>query len=337
MVKSTPLTVVVVLLLIAHNVYTLYIMRLAVERPVGPSNGEKQVFTSGRIAVVRPFIPSHVDRLVEDMASWERPEFRPCALPAGNDDGDRPDLVLYFSYPLDQFPEVVSTLQRAWAAAAWSPCFAEMRIISAGLDPAADRYLPSQKTAESAKDEAEAEEAKPPAPSGVVLMYFNLMLDPAFGEAYEYFLYMEPDLTAVRAGWLDQFSRECHDELHNFWMKGSIYAGPKYVSDETDSPWLFHINGNAIYHVGDPGFRDYIKKLRQLEGALTNPFDVTMYEFRRQRFTLSQRTIHRFLYGEYIQNYGVSGYSLRQLLVDKPRTFLVHKKHNCPECDPVEP
>lgn len=140
---------------------------------------------------------------------------------------------------------------------------------------------------------------------------------------------------------------------------GSIYAGPKYVSDETDSPWLFHINGNAIYHVGDPGFRDYIKKLRyvdrprvcggacavtelcevcrQLEGALTNPFDVTMYEFRRQRFTLSQRTIHRFLYGEYIQNYGVSGYSLRQLLVDKPRTFLVHKKHNCPECDPVEP
>jgi hypothetical protein len=116
--------------------------------------------------VVRPFIPSHVDRLVEDMASWERPEFRPCdSGPAGNA-GDRPDLVLYFSYPLDQFPEVVSTLERAWAAATWRPCFAELRIISAGLDPAADRYLPSQKTAESAKDEAEAEEAKRPAPSG---------------------------------------------------------------------------------------------------------------------------------------------------------------------------
>ncbi len=116
--------------------------------------------------MVRPFIPSHVDRLVEDMASWERPEFRPCdSGPAGNA-GDRPDLVLYFSYPLDQFPEVVSTLERAWAAATWRPCFAEMRIISAGLDPAADRYLPSQKTAESAKEEAEAEEAKRPAPSG---------------------------------------------------------------------------------------------------------------------------------------------------------------------------
>jgi hypothetical protein len=131
-------------------------------------------------------------------------------------------------------------------------------------------------------------------------MYFDLMLDPAFAEAYEYFLYMEPDLTAVRAGWLDQLTRECHDELHSFWMKGvvcahtphsrtrsccvdnhnrthtltqnewwpfsgSIYAGPKYVSDETDSPWLFHINGNAIYHVGDPEFRDYIKKVRYVD------------------------------------------------------------------------
>jgi GT2 family glycosyltransferase len=56
--------------------------------------------------------------------------------------------------------------------------------------------------------------------AGVVLMYFNLMLDQAFAEAYEYFLYMEPDLTAVRAGWLDQLRRECTDELHNFWMKG---------------------------------------------------------------------------------------------------------------------
>lgn len=75
----------------------------------------------------------------------------------------------------------------------------------------------------------------------------------------------------------------------------------------------------------------------QLEGALTNPFDVTMYEFRRRRFTLSQRTIHKFLYGEYIQNYGVSGYSLRRVLAEKPNTFLVHKKHQCSECDPVEP
>ena len=39
MVKSTPLTVAVVLLLIAHSVYTLYIMRLAVERPVGACCG----------------------------------------------------------------------------------------------------------------------------------------------------------------------------------------------------------------------------------------------------------------------------------------------------------
>jgi hypothetical protein len=53
-------------------------------------------------------------------------------------------------------------------------------------------------------------------------MYFNLMLDPTFYNRYEYFLYMEPDLTAIRSGWLDQLQRECHGELHNFWMKGAL-------------------------------------------------------------------------------------------------------------------
>jgi hypothetical protein len=33
MVKTSPLTVVVVLLLIAHNVYTLYFMRVAIDKP----------------------------------------------------------------------------------------------------------------------------------------------------------------------------------------------------------------------------------------------------------------------------------------------------------------
>ncbi len=72
-----------------------------------------------------------------------------------------------------------------------------------------------------------------------------------------------------------------------------------------------------------------------LPGALTRPFDVTIYEYRRTRFMLSQRIIHKFIYIEYIQNWGVSGYSLSQLLTERPHTFLVHKKHECPECDPV--
>jgi hypothetical protein len=41
-----------------------------------------------------------------------------------------------------------------------------------------------------------------------------------------------------------------------------MYVGSKYVSDATDDPWLFHINGNAIYHVGDPEFRALVKQVR---------------------------------------------------------------------------
>ncbi len=41
-----------------------------------------------------------------------------------------------------------------------------------------------------------------------------------------------------------------------------MYTGPKFVSDETSDPWLFHINGNAIYHVGDQEWRAFIKDVR---------------------------------------------------------------------------
>lgn len=61
-------------------------------------------------------------------------------------------------------------------------------------------------------------------------MYYNLMLDPEFYGAYEYFLYMEPDMKAIRPGWLDQLRRECHDELHNFWMKGTFASSPSAES-----------------------------------------------------------------------------------------------------------
>jgi hypothetical protein len=151
-------------------------MAAAAAAGVDTTRREKQTFTSGRIAVVRPFIPSHVDRLVADMASWELPEFSPCH-DVDHDAGaaawsaTKPDLVLYFSYPLDQFPDVVATVRRAWVDARWRRCFADVKLMSAGLDAEADRYLPNQKTASSAKekegdDQPAEREPKRPAPSG---------------------------------------------------------------------------------------------------------------------------------------------------------------------------
>lgn len=131
--------------------------------------------------MVRPFIPAHVDWLVHDMATWNLPEFAPCEKEEGKwreheeEDGSRvdrllaerekPDLVLYFSYPLEEFPEVVRTLRGSWATAPWRECFARVRIISAGLNASADRYLPNQKMANSSKEE-DPEQQKRPAPSG---------------------------------------------------------------------------------------------------------------------------------------------------------------------------
>jgi hypothetical protein len=83
-------------------------------------------------------------------------------------DEQKPDLVLYFSYPLEEFPEVVATLRRAWKDARWRHCFADMRLISAGLNATADRYLPGRRTQQTEENTNTTlpEEDKRPAPSG---------------------------------------------------------------------------------------------------------------------------------------------------------------------------
>lgn len=172
--------VVALVLVVGYNTYTLWSLAIQVVGNAKPCPAaadrqvlqearelEQRTFTSGRIAVVRPFIPAHLDRLLEDMASWERPEFAPCrAEPLGRSD-QKPDIVFYFSYGLHQFPDVVATLRRTWTAAGWRRCFAHMRVISAGLNETADRYLPGQKTANASRSSAEEEgQKRQPAPSG---------------------------------------------------------------------------------------------------------------------------------------------------------------------------
>lgn len=142
----------------------------------------------------------------------------------------------------------------------------------------------------------------------MVLAFHSINERPDIYKTYEYFMMMEPDVAPIRANWLNQLVKECFGELHNFWMKGSMYVGSKFVDDDTSSPWLYHINGNSIYHVGDWQWRQFLKEVKHKEGV-GNPYDVSIYEYRRTHFKRNQQIIHRFLYTQFIQNYGVAGMS----------------------------
>jgi len=141
---------------------------------------------------------------------------------------------------------------------------------------------------------------------GVVLTFHSLNERPEIYKYYEYFMLMEPDVHPIRANWLDQFVRECFGELHNYWMKGSMYVGPKFVDESTSAPWLYHINGNSIFHVADWEWRSFLGEVKRVMGV-GNPYDVSIYEYRRNRFKRNQQIIHKFIYTPFILNYGVSG------------------------------
>jgi len=184
-------------------------------------------------------------------------------------------------------------------------------------------------------------------------MFFNLMENQDIFQQYDYAFIMEPDTNPIRKAWLDILRIECQMSVHHpFWMKGSIYVGGKYVDDSTNTPWytlclsitlarthntayrLYHINGNALYNIGDAAFREFLAEVKKAAGV-GNAYDISIYEYRRAKFTRHQKIIHKFIYAPFILNYGVSGYSLSAVRKEKPETFLIHKKRGCEVCDPI--
>ena len=84
---------------------------------------------------------------------------------------------------------------------------------------------------------------------------------------FHYFYLMEPDVTPIRPGWLEKLC----DELaitspgQDFWLKGSNQKCNRYYGDIA-SRHDWHINGNSIYKVGDPGFEEF---LANVQGSYT--------------------------------------------------------------------
>lgn len=70
----------------------------------------------------------------------------------------------------------------------------------------------------------------------------------------DYVFQMETDCVPLRAGWLTAL-RELVTTEADFWLLGSAYHGLEELSPSFKN----HINGNAIYAVGDAGFQDFLK------------------------------------------------------------------------------
>jgi hypothetical protein len=186
--------------------------------------------------VVMPLFDGQIDRVEANLASWET-QYPPCAATAAAATSRvRPTLVLYLSTPTTTRDEdaVRRSLLTASSTAAVSRCFGGVVIASVSSDN-------SHKT-------------------GARLMFEHMINKrvEALRDARSV-LYMEPDMLPIRAGWLTALEKDA-EKGGEFWVKGSLLMGdynatrPYLKKRKFYKAVLYHINGNALYFLGDGRF-----------------------------------------------------------------------------------
>lgn len=159
---------------------------------------------------------------------------------------------------------------------------------------------------------------------------FEFMLNGWLGmQEPSYVLYMEPDCLPIRPNWLMILDSITRWPNSPFWMKGSIFRGRTKALTNRIIYNLFHINGNALYNLGDPAFRHfyfdqvrpYIKKYYN-EGA----YDTDIYKFLLDigNYNHARRLAHLFQFTDTIQNMWHSNYSISGLKAMSEMVVLAH-------------
>lgn len=152
------------------------------------------------------------------------------------------------------------------------------------------------------------------------------------GPPVSYVMYMEPDCLPVASAWLTTLYQQTAWPILPFWIKGSMFrGGNRRVGLSRKPEVLFHINGNALYHIGDPGFRDfyfhiYKPWILSRSHGKERSFDTLLFFFLTDpfNFNIAKTIVHLFQYTDIIQNFWQSSYSVSQLAKAYPNTVLVH-------------
>lgn len=142
---------------------------------------------------------------------------------------------------------------------------------------------------------------------------------------------MEPDLRAIKSNWLEAIVKDIGNG--NFWLKGSIFRGDikHFRPNDPYLPNYLHINGNAIYKIGDSNFSGfYFNTLRPYviskNGDSVNAYDTDFFEFLldKANYDKTRHIIQNFHFTNLIQNYWHTEYNIHEMSKKFPDTYFVH-------------
>lgn len=148
-------------------------------------------------------------------------------------------------------------------------------------------------------------------------------------ERPSYAFYMEPDARPVKSDWLYHLDRLCRFPNEPFWIKGSIFRGDPTVIKSPVAYNLLHINGNALYNLGDPSFRHFYFSLVRpfierhfYDGAYDT--DISKFLLSLSNFDYVRQVAHKFKLTDAIQNRWHSEYQEDQI----EGAYIVHGGKN---------
>lgn len=159
---------------------------------------------------------------------------------------------------------------------------------------------------------------------------FEFMLNGWLGMRDPYYvLYMEPDCLPIRPSWLTLLDSLTRYPSGQFWIKGSIFRGNARAIKNRIVYNLFHINGNAIYNLGDAGFRHfYFDMVRPYIAKYYNEgaYDTDIFKFLLDlgNYNYARQMAHMFHFTDAIQNMWHSNYSITELKAMSETVVLVH-------------
>lgn len=281
--------------------------------------------------VVMPFHQSQVEQAIRNLESWR--VFPPCQ-PAENGGvgdeavwGDLNDehlwwremtvdpkmplgrnisLLLFLNGQPDKAVEAELRLQFNNLPQSVRSCWSDMEVRWAKLTAEKDTYLTGSRS------------------------MFEVMLNGWIGlrEAH-YVLYMEPDARPIRPFWLSMLDAQTRWPNPPFWLKGSLFRGDPEAIKAHLLMNLFHINGNAIYNLGDPDFRNfYWHRVRdwvvRSKKELAYDTDFFRYMLDPANHAYARTIAHLFQHTELIQNQYHTNYSMSQLRANNHYVAIVH-------------
>lgn len=220
------------------DIYNTNINSLLQERKVFPLRLiDGLICKSALGAVVVPATDFEIDAILQNFEIWAQAEYAPIVAPK---ERDRCALVLVFNNTKSQPRE--AEIRAKFEASNLSRYFSRFDIDYLQLTGVTDAYQKDY----SKKVGTEGFK------SGPNNQFFQTMQRARkFGH---FILQMETDCAPLRAGWLTAL-QHLADSNPDSWVIGSRYHG----AEELDPAFRDHLNGNALYATGDPGFQTFLQ------------------------------------------------------------------------------